>query len=438
MSVSLLATLATFCQTNHLAQHTLVVGLSGGVDSVVLLHALCQLRQTHALHFSALHINHQLSPHADAWADFCATLCQKWQVPFQTILVNCARQGGESLEAVARTRRYQALLSHPADTILLAHHADDQAETVLLQLLRGGGLAGMAAMPTQKMQAQKQIMRPLLRVSKQTILAYANQEKLTWVEDESNQNIQYRRNAWRHAILPALAQYYPHYQQTLAQTAQWCAESIQLQTDLARLDNQGQLTQLHASQLRQLPAYRAKNLLRVFLGQTLPHLPPPQQCEMILKQVCDAKADANILLKIGQHHLHRYQDQLYIVPIQTIPDAQCFDWQGEAYLDFANWGRLLFTPSPLGILRQSLFQQTLHIKPRQGSERIQWHGQTQSVKKCLQAARIPPWQRERLPFIFNAKHRLLAVLPVLHIQDANPTQADCIQLSWQAFSGEHS
>ena len=192
---------------------SIALGLSGGADSVVLLHLLRQLAVRYAWRLSAVHVHHGISPQADAWAAFCADLCVRENIPLQIERVNIAPLRHLGIEAAARTLRHAALARQQVDFIALAHHQDDQVETLLLQLLRGAGVRGVSAMPVFKRRdGASAIVRPLLDIARSTLLAYAQQHALQWVEDESNADDAYPRNFLRHRVLPLLQQRFPAYQ----------------------------------------------------------------------------------------------------------------------------------------------------------------------------------------------------------------------------------
>ena len=215
----------------------LTLALSGGVDSVVLLDLLSQARHTLNFSLSAIHVNHQISPHAADWAEFCMTLCHKQNIPLQVKKVRVGRRSGLGLEAAARAARYQAFAGLDADLLLLAHHLDDQIETLLHNLLRGTGVGGASGMPESRAQiGDLVLLRPLIEVPRATLLAYAQQQHLRWVEDESNADTSFTRNFLRHAVLPVIERRFPAYRETLARAAQHFAEADCLLGELAALD----------------------------------------------------------------------------------------------------------------------------------------------------------------------------------------------------------
>src|SRR5258706_9734184 len=181
----------------------LAVGLSGGVDSIVLLHLLKSRQAAEGYALSAVHVHHGLSPNADAWAAFCRRLCKRWGVPLAVRKVT-VKKAGEGLEAAARRARYEIFRKIPAEKIALAHNLDDQAETVLMNLLRGTGLRGASGMPARSRLGDKTLLRPLLGVSRKEILAYARAHELEWIEDESNADESLTRNFIRRRVGPLL------------------------------------------------------------------------------------------------------------------------------------------------------------------------------------------------------------------------------------------
>ena len=212
-----------------LAEHVVhrarvAVALSGGMDSMVLLDAAAAFVARHPIALSAIHVDHGLSPNAGRWAEFCAAQCVLRDVPLATHRLRLERRRGESLEARARSARYERLLAADVDAIILAHHADDQAETVLLQLLRGAGPQGLAAMPRHRA-GRPALLRPLLELARATLAAYAAARGLAWIDDESNADRRHARNFLRHEIAPLLAAHFPGYPETLVRAARHQTEA---------------------------------------------------------------------------------------------------------------------------------------------------------------------------------------------------------------------
>jgi tRNA(Ile)-lysidine synthase len=269
----------------------LCVGLSGGCDSVVVLHLLSQLGFSGRL--SAIHVHHGLSPNADHWALFCAEYCRKLGVPLTVEKVTVDRKNGLGLEAAARQARYAVFAESAADCLLLAQHRGDQAETVLFNLLRGTGVTGAAAMPVERHFGRLRLLRPLLGVCRSEIEAYAQAKNLAWVEDESNTDLSLTRNYLRHQVLASLSQRFPGAEVALAQAATNFAEAAVLLDELAELDwrlaSEGDA--LHLSVLRRLSLPRLKNLLRYHLRQLGWRVPVATRLDEFVRQLQSAGPD---------------------------------------------------------------------------------------------------------------------------------------------------
>lgn len=249
----------------------ITVGYSGGLDSTVLLHALARLVQNADWKLQAVHVNHGLSPHAIAWQAHCANRCAGLGVPFVAHAVTVSRASGTSLEEEARRERYRVLRISTGDVLALAHHADDQAETILLQLLRGAGPHGMSAMQRLRdEEGRPWIWRPLLELPRAILESYARSAGLTWIEDESNNDLNLRRNFVRHRVLPLLGQAFPAPVRTLARAATLQAEAAALITSMARQDLQEvrRENSLDCIALARLSRARQANLLREWVAQS--------------------------------------------------------------------------------------------------------------------------------------------------------------------------
>lgn len=272
-------------------EEQLCVGLSGGCDSVVMLHVLSRLGFAGRL--SAIHVHHGLSPNADHWARFCGAYCHNLGVPLKVKEVAVGRKNGLGLEAAARQARYAAFAESATGCLLLAQHRGDQAETVLFNLLRGTGVTGVAAMPVERNFGSLRLLRPLLGVSRAGIEGYAQTNNLAWVEDESNADLSLTRNYIRHRALVALTERFPSAEASLAQAASNFAEAAILLDELAELDwrqaNNGGALQL--SVLRKLSLPRLKNLLRYQLRQLGWRVPVATRLDEFARQLQSAGPD---------------------------------------------------------------------------------------------------------------------------------------------------
>jgi len=288
---------------------SVVVGFSGGLDSTVLLHAASCLATDVGLDLSALHVNHGLSAHADDWAASCTKRCRELGIPLTILRVEVSPNTGEGVEAAARGVRHSALAGHSADWILLAHHADDQAETVLHNLLRGAGVRGAAAMP----ESRARVLRPLLGLARDALLAYARSHRLAWIEDESNADRRYTRNFLRHEILPRIASRFPRAGEQLAAAAGRFYEADFLLQDLATLDLRDSAPEfpLPLKLFRELPDTRARNLLRAML--TWHHVQPPDERRLneFVRQLQTAGTDRHPRLDLVRYALWCEGGRLY-------------------------------------------------------------------------------------------------------------------------------
>lgn len=398
-----------------LARHTapgahLTLGLSGGLDSTVLLDILCTLSSPLGFHLSALHVHHGLSPRAEAWARFCGELCRVRGVRLTVVPVAVDRASGQGLEAAARAARYRVFAQADGDWVVLAHHRDDQAETLLLQLLRGAGPAGLAAMPvasTPRALGGTRLLRPLLAVPRRVLEDYARARGLAWVEDESNADLRRDRNFLRHRVLPLLRERFPAAGEILARAAGLQGEAVTLLEALARSDAEGAMEEdrLRLERLRALPPERARNLLRWFLAEGGVRPPPgARRLEEALRQLLQARRDAEVAIPLGEWVLRRYLDWAWLVAPVELPESARIGipWRGEASLALPWGGVIEFVPvTGTGIDAQRLQRGPVAVRLRRGGERFQPQGarSRRTLKNLFQEARVPPWQREVLPLI---------------------------------------
>ncbi|MFN2349249.1 MAG: tRNA lysidine(34) synthetase TilS [Thioalkalivibrio sp.] len=393
----------------------LIVAFSGGLDSHVLLHALAALRSEGVCELHAIHIHHGLNPQADAWADHCARICRDLDVGLEVIAVDARAASGESPEAAARAARYQALAScmRPGDGLLTAHHRRDQAETLLLQLLRGAGPAGLAAMPRWQPLGSGWHGRPLLDVSRETLEDYAREQALHWIEDDSNLDARFDRNLLRQQVMPLLRARWQGVDETLARAAAHQAEGLGLLGDLARQDLEQIRGEspgtLSVSALTGLRPARIRNVLRFwFMEKGLP-LPSRARLQSVLDDVLTASPDAMPRVAWEGGELRRYRDALYaMTPLSPHDPGLRIDWDGVTDLAIAHLGLVL---TPNWLLEQDVEVQAgecLLVAFRQGGETLRVRGQTRELKKLMQERGVPPWLRDRMPLVLR-EQELVAV-----------------------------
>lgn len=391
------------------------VGLSGGLDSVALLALLCRAREHRpGLAVSAVHVHHGLSPNADAWAEHCRALCAALRVPLRLERVSLVVSGGDSLEAVARTARYQVYRRSAAGVVALAHHLDDQAETVLLQLLRGGGPRALAAMPALRRldAAGPWLWRPLLGLRRLQLEAWVQAEGLSWVEDESNRDERWRRNLLRQRLLPQLEAALPDYRRHLARSAGLLADAAAVLDEVAAQD-------LAACRLgdglslavwRGLSEPRQRQVLLAWLRALEWPAPEPEALAEFQRQALQAGADSCPRLALASGLLYRYRDGVHALPALAPPAAvslAALDPTAECLVE--EWGGVLSWEWRSHGLPAALLEQGLLLCPRQGGERLASAVGRKPVKNFLQEAGIAPPLRERWPLLCDAGGRLLAL-----------------------------
>lgn len=391
-----------------------VIGYSGGMDSHVLLHRLANPHDRRRA-LTALYVDHGLQAASVAWGEHCASVCRALNAPFRVVKINARPASGESPEAAARRARYTALAAElGSDSALLtAHHRDDQAETLLLQLLRGAGPHGLAAMPAAARLGQGWLLRPLLNVDRAELLAYAGAHGLQWIEDASNTDTGFDRNYLRHRVLPLLRERWPAANRTLARSAQLCAETAGWLDEQAAADLASATPErpdgLSIPALRALSERRQRHLLRYWLRQLRLPIPDARQLRQLLHDALTAAADRNPCVRWPGAEVRRYREALYATsPLQLHDIRQSFIWRADAEgwppLDLPGVGQLRMQETVgAGLRSEALARGLLIVQFRQGGERFRPAGRShsQELKKLLQQAGIPPWERERLPLVYG-------------------------------------
>lgn len=387
----------------------LVVGYSGGLDSTVLLHALAALPAARAQGLRALHVHHGLHADAEAWAAHCERVCAELDIPLRVlrVVVDASNNGPE---AGARAARYAAF--HDAlvegEVLALAQHRDDQAETVLLRLLRSAGGDGLAAMRTHSSRDGLQLWRPLLDVPRDTIRAYADACALRWIDDPSNQDTRIDRNFLRANVMPQLRERWPHAAASLARSAALLDEQAALlQEEAARrlalvrgLDSQT----LSVLKLVEQPRPWRARIVRQWLGELGLPFPPRTILDAIERELLPARADAEAQIAWAGAELRRWRDFLHAQRVQPpLPQDFSIAWDGHAALQLPDGDALTLDGA-------ETFDEPVEIRARQGGERLRQsdRAHSHSLKHALQQHDVPPWQRERLPLLFATDGELLA------------------------------
>ncbi len=386
----------------------LCVGLSGGRDSVVLLHALAAMVASAGLPLTltAVHVHHGLSANADAWADFCARFCQECAVPLLIVRVDVPRESGEGPEAAARRMRHGVFAGCAADWLALAHHRDDQAETVLLNLLRGAGIAGAAGMLAERPQPRgPSLVRPLLEVPRAALERYAAGHALRRIVDESNDDLHMRRNFLRHEVLPRLEEKFAGAGKSLGRAAGHFAEASALLDELAAIDHAALAApsgRIALAGFNALSAARAGNLLRHAWTSAGFRAPDARWIAEALRQLAATTALSETCLATADGELHVYRGELHLIGQRPAVPDRPLPWSGEEALPWAG-GRVRFTPViGAGLRRTLLTAGAVTLRARQGGERLQLDARRprRSLRNLLQEAAMPPWQRELLPLLW--------------------------------------
>ena len=400
-------------EAHSLHGRRITIALSGGMDSVVLLDILHELRASRALMLSAVHVNHRISPRSGEWENFCRSICRQHGIPLTVERVDVVPEG-EGIEAVARRLRHGVYSRLDTDCVALAHHADDQAETILLQLLRGAGPQGLSGMPMISSRhpavgaesGMRLILRPLLNVRRSGIQRYAQAKGLAWVEDDSNADSRFDRNFLRNEILVRLEPRFPAYRETLARTGRNMADYANLARDLARMDaGTSQPGTLSVQYLKQLTDARALNLLRLlFSDHDLP-MPPRTRLEEALRQCRHAGWDAQISIRFGNAVLCSYRNVVRLVKHSNcLPSHWYSSWDGTCDLLLPDGLGLLRSQSVSGegIARRHFDKGVATVRGRNGGERMRTGTKRprRALRNLLQEHAIAPWDRNRMPMVF--------------------------------------
>jgi len=385
------------------------VALSGGPDSAAMVHALAALREAGRVRaFRAVHVDHGLHAESAIWARRCHELCESLRVPLQTLGIAVAMPPGDSLEAAARGARYAALakLLQPGEWLLTAHHRDDQLETVLIQLLRGSGVAGLAGMPTRARFGPGWHGRPLLDVDRAELATYARQQGIEVVQDPSNADPRFDRGWLRTQVLPALFARWPAAAATVGRSARHLAQAARLLAALAEADAAAVLDEgrLAVEELRRLPRERQANLLRWWIRSRGLRPPPAARLDAVLEGVLDARRDARPLVRWGGGEIRRYRDRLYA--LATLMDREAENLAiaepaGTCVELGHGLGRLRLVPGHGAGLRTPLGG-AVELRFRGGGESIRPHAARprKRLKDLCQEAGVVPWMRGRLPLVY--------------------------------------
>lgn len=375
------------------------VGFSGGLDSTVLLHAIMHeplLKDK----LCAVHINHGLNPNAYLWQQHCKSFCDKHSIELMIRAVKC--KGLNNIEHEARVARFAQFsnILESKDCIVLAHHENDQAETLLLQILRGSGINGLAAMPEVKKLGKGYVMRPFLNCTKDVLEDYAKLNNLLWIDDDSNCNEDFSRNYLRHKVMPVIQQRWPNFTKNFATTATNCQKAKLNLLELAYIDCpelKVKNNTLSLINLTSLSKDRLTNVLKVWLENNDLKIPSAKTLEILIKEIIFSKQDRQPLYKISDKYIRRYNNYLYLV------EESNFNFEDKIWDNFPhdfylpdNYCLQASKGCGLNIEKNALIE----VRFRRGGEEFYWKNKTCELKKLLQSFKIPTWKRNQIPLIY--------------------------------------
>jgi len=386
----------------------ILVAYSGGLDSHVLLHLTSQFSDCEV---RAMHVHHGLQKVADTWVGHCQLVCDDLKIPLNIEYLELNLDEGKSVEEVARNARYKALkeLLQKDEVLLTAHHQNDQAETLLLQLFRGAGVQGLAAMPALSTFGFGQHVRPLLAETRESLALYAKENQLNYIDDPSNQDTAFDRNFLRNKIIPSLKARWPSIHKTISRSAMIQAETKQLLEEVAEQDLNSvcseQNNTLSLSKLSKLSLLRQKLLIRHWISVSGFSAPSEKKLKHIFNDVINAVEDAQPLVEWRGVQIRRYQGQLYIMKSLIEHDVkQIIEWNTQETITIES---LKITLAALNLDEK----EPVTIRFRQGGESIYLpeRGGHHSIKHILHEAKVPPWLRSRIPLIYRGE-KIIKVL----------------------------
>lgn len=396
-------------------QARLCVAFSGGVDSAALLHVCERLRaRAPALGLRAIHVNHGLQPEAVQWAEHCRARCARHGVPFEAIELALAPPPGASIEAFARDARYRALAARldAGEALLTAHHQDDQMETVLLQLVRGAGLAGLEAMPESAGFGAGLHLRPLLDMTRAEVESYAAAAGIEVLADPANRSRQFDRSWLRQDVVPALRARWPSVARSVARSARHAAAAQALLDQLAEIDAAGAVAadRLAVARVLSLPRARQANLLRWWLRSNGLGMPSEARLGALLDDLITAGADRQPLVTWPTGEVRRHAGMLYAMPPLETPGSGPWPLASGKTVAIDGVGTLELVPTVGAGFSAPRFPGPFELLLRRGGERFRPEGShaEKSVTRWLREAGTEPWVRNRVPLLYAAG-TLLAV-----------------------------
>lgn len=445
---------ARVCASTPAGQMTsFAIAHSGGLDSTALLHIAYAYAKKHRLSLFAFHVHHGISPNADAWLEHCKAECTRLDIRFSSKHISLTGCVAGGVEQAARIWRYAALgdlcRSHQVPLLLTAHHRDDQVETVFLQLLRGSGVAGLSGMenantaPDLLGDPSLILGRPLLDVSRADLEDFVERRASAYVEDESNLDVRYARNALRRNVMPSLSTYFPGFQERVARTAHHAQSAQRLLDEFATqdlascLDGDG----VDITRLRTLSPDRVHNLLRYWFSLRGMRMPSTAWLQEMCEQLLTAREDARVRVTHADCEVRRHRDRVFLTPRVAETSLGIgpisFRWCGEAQLHFPLYGgSLYFDEVEEGVDSSWLRGRELLLRHRAGGEKLKSapNRHTRSLKHHYQALGIPAWERQQLPVLISDGRLLFAAGVGMNWHDFPTKRGEGISLRWKKKS----
>ncbi|MFK8028268.1 MAG: tRNA lysidine(34) synthetase TilS [Gammaproteobacteria bacterium] len=395
---------------------SICIAYSGGIDSSVLLHASHVVCKQTGHSLKVIHIDHQLHEDSQQWSQHCIEQCRLFDIQIETICVDLKPFDHHGVEGAAREARYQAFetVLNKDDVLFTAHHADDQIETVLLQLFRGSGVNGLAGCAQTREIGDALLVRPLLKISRQDIEHYAEQHKLQWLDDPSNHSLVHDRNYLRHEVMPLLHARWPGLRETMARSSQWQGESSDMLAELAELDVADVLesdNSLKLESLRKFDNARLKNILREWIKLTGRRVPSADVLDSIIRDAIHSRNDSESCVRWQNNEVRKFRQWIYLQDVNPPHDETLiYQW---------NINHPLVIPSlELELTHEKLVQfgvnlnniDELTVRFRQGGEvmRPRGRGCQKALKTLFQEQGVKPWERDRIPLLFH-QHQLIFV-----------------------------
>ena len=391
------------------ANKSISIAYSGGIDSTVLLHAAKRVCKDSGHTLTAIHIDHQLHADSQQWSQHCTDQCLALNIQIKTICVDVQQFSQHGVEGAARAARYQAFENALADNevLLTAHHADDQIETILLQLFRGSGVHGLTGCAPTRVVGNAVLIRPLLEVTRQQIEFYAEQNHLQWRDDPSNDSLVHDRNYLRHQVMPLLHVRWKGLRETITRSSQWQSESAEMLDQLAKLDASDALDAeraLNVNKLTRLTNTRLKNVLRWWIREAGCLVPSADVLERVIIDAINSRRDCEACIRWQNNEIRKYREQLYLLAVRMPHDTTLnYHWDLQQTLTIPSLNLTLTRDQmeQFGVNLNNLDQ--LSVRFRRGGEvmRPRGRGCQKELKTLFQEQGVKPWERDRIPLLFH-------------------------------------